>query len=200
MQSITAIFIVFPFFSWVIGTFLSQRWNSGRSVVFLIKIFHAGGSGRGRLPHFRSIQERQNQFFTLWLFLQESWHLHFTQRQIRIVAFSETKLLPCCLKGFCSQSGVGCKYSPVTSTCPPSWAQCPIWSFPGSVESLQQQQQQLRCPSHSPFGCVTPASLELDDERKFSNVDLFIVAFKSYIKQQHCAESSVFHLFGHFFF
>lgn len=121
-------------------------------------------------------------------------------RQIRIVAFSETELLPCCLKGFCFQSGVGCKYSPVTSTCSPSWAQCPIWSFPGSVGSMQQQQQQLRCPSHSPFGCATPASLKLDDERKFSNVDLFIVAFKSYIKQQHCAESSIFHLFGLFFF
>lgn len=55
---------------------------------------------------------------------------------------------------------------------------------------------QPRCPSHSPFRCVTPASVKLDDERKYSNVDLFIVAFKYYLKQQHCAESSIFRLFG----
>lgn len=177
-------------FSWVIVTFLSQRCDSGWSVVLLIKIFHAGGSRRGRFPHFRSIQERQNQFFTLWLFLQGGWHLHFTQRQIRIVAFSETKLLPCCLKGFCSQSGVGCKYAPVTSTHPP------LWSLPGSLGSMEQQ---LLSPGvlHT-SRCVTPASLKLDDERKYSNVDLFKVAFKYYIKQQHCSGSSIFHLFGLF--
>lgn len=164
--------------------------------MLLIKIFHAGGSGRSRFPHFRSIQERQNQVFTLWLFFQEGWHLHFAQRQIRIVAFSETELLPCCLKGFCCQSGAGCKYAPVTSTGPPSWAQSPSLELPWICGVHAAAAPQPRCPSHLPSRCVTPARLKLDDERKYSNVDLFIAAFKYYIKQQHCAGSSIFHLFG----
>lgn len=138
-------------FAWVINTFLSQRCNSGRRVGFLTQIFHAGAVGEAD-SHILGVSKKgRTSSSPCDCFFRKA---DTCISQIRVVAFSETKLLPCCLKGFCSQWGVGCKYAPVTSTLPPRWAQCLLWSFPGSVKSMQQQQLISPGVLHTPHSGV----------------------------------------------
>lgn len=98
--------------------------------------------------------------------------MHFTRRQIGIVAFREMKLLPCCLKGFCSQREARREDAPVTSAFPPGWAWSLLQSLPRSAESIWQQ---LICPSAlhtSEAGYVASATLKLGDERECCNIYL----------------------------